>query len=237
MPDFTDRDFPANPYPGARPEGSFVHLDQSGWRLKPNRDQPSGWGMKNSDLGAALEEMGAPSIQDRLPVLAYGSNANPSKITWLRNELGLAGPVVVIRARCKDIAAVWSAGKRARDGQRPAVLAALPGSVEHHTIWLATPEQRRVLDECEGRGQRYRLSWLRADIQLENGAQPTCVLAYTARPEALGKNVEEHSNRSPLLVAGELVPCSSVTQEAAVELTGSPAEGDGLDVVEVTGEP
>lgn len=237
MPDFKDKDFPADPYPGTRPEGSFVHRDQSGWWLHPDNDQPSGWRTENADLGVTLEKMGAPSIQDRLPVLAYGSNANPSKITWLRNELGLRGPVIVIRARCNDIAAVWSAGKRARDGQRPAVLAALPGSVEYHTIWLATPAQRRVLDECEGRGQRYRLSWLYANIELDNGSRPTRVLAYTARPEALGKDVEEHSNRSPLLVGGELVPCSSVTQEAAVELRGSPADGDGLDVVEVPGEP
>ncbi|MFD0490074.1 hypothetical protein ACFQ0O_26980 [Saccharopolyspora spinosporotrichia] len=43
-------------------------------------------------------------------MLAYGSNVNPSKISWLRDRLGLRGPVVVIGARCHGIVAVWSAG-------------------------------------------------------------------------------------------------------------------------------
>ncbi|MFB9924805.1 gamma-glutamylcyclotransferase, partial [Amycolatopsis halotolerans] len=32
-----------------------------------------------------------PGWRSRTPVLAYGSNACPSKITWLRTELGLTG--------------------------------------------------------------------------------------------------------------------------------------------------
>lgn len=235
-PDFVDSDFPANPYPGTRPGSSFVHHNQSGWRLKPNKAEPSGWELGGVDLDSQLAQVGATPMRSRFPVLAYGSNANPSKITWLREELGLRGPVVVIQARCADIAAVWSAGKRARDSQRPAVLASLPGAIESHTLWFATPEQRRVLDECEGRGERYRLSWLKADIRLGNGVRPSWVLAYTARPEALGEDVGEHFNRSPLLVGGQLVPCAEVGQEDAANLRGVPAGDDGLDVVEVDGE-
>ncbi|GAA3586226.1 hypothetical protein GCM10022222_83570 [Amycolatopsis ultiminotia] len=107
-----------------------------------------------------------PGWRERVPVLAYGSNACPSKITWLRTQLGLTGPVVAVRVRCTGLVAVWAAGLRARDGQRPATLTALPGVVEHHFVWFATEEQRAILDVCEGRGNRYHLARLdNADIR------------------------------------------------------------------------
>ena len=93
----------------------------------------------------------------RVPVLAFGSNRCPGKLTWLREHLGLAGPVVVLRARVEGLAAVWAAGLRARDGARPATLALVPGAVETHAVWMATPDQVAVLDRCEGRGERYDL--------------------------------------------------------------------------------
>ena len=63
-------------------------------------------------LDAWLRGRGAPPLAGRLPVLAYGSNRCPSKITWLRRALGLgADPVVVLRARTAGVAAVWAAGR------------------------------------------------------------------------------------------------------------------------------
>ena len=161
-------------------------------------------------------------------MLAYGSNACPSKITWLREELGLDGPVVVLTARCTGLSAVWASGVRARDGQRPAVLVSAPGVVEHHAVWLATAAQRRVLDACEGRGERYRLVRLHGAerVELETG-RAADVLAYGALGEI----------RRPLLVDGRLVPCSALGQQEARDLTGAPAESDGLTCTEITGEP
>ena len=69
--------------------------------------------------------------------------------------------MVVLRARTTGVAAVWAAGLRYRDGQRPAVLVAAPGVREEHAVWLATPEQIAVLDRCEGRDDRFRLARLR----------------------------------------------------------------------------
>ncbi|GLY69221.1 gamma-glutamylcyclotransferase [Amycolatopsis taiwanensis] len=134
---FTDEDFPADPYPGVRPDRSFLHRDGRGYELPDPL-----------------------AVDGRIPVLAYGSNACPSKITWLRENLGLRGDVIVLRARCTGIAAVWASGVRLRDGQRTATLAAMPGVVETHAVWLATPEQLAVLDVCEGRGKRYHLARL-----------------------------------------------------------------------------
>ncbi|QWF81778.1 gamma-glutamylcyclotransferase family protein [Amycolatopsis sp. CA-230715] len=152
-------------------------------------------------------------------MLAYGSNACPSKITWLRRELGLTGAVTVLRATCHGLAAVWAAGLRKRDGQRPATLAAMPGVTEVHAIWLATPEQLAVLDVCEGRGDRYHLAKLHSgQIVLDDGSAVE-VLAY----------VGASAQRMPLLVDGSPVRTSDVPQHAAVALLGEPAESDGLD--------
>lgn len=232
---FGDAEYPEFPYPGARPDCSFVHIDGVGYPVLPDAVASSGWrvvtnGNEVSYLDTWLERQAAAPLEHRYPVLAYGSNACPQKITWLRTELGLTGPAVVMRARCIGLAAVWSAGYRPRDGQRPAVLAAEPGVVEQHMVWFVTPEQRRVLDRCEGRGSRYRLVRLREpsdDIRLDNGLMPHGVLAYSAAGHDM----------APLLVGGRPVRCSQLDQKAAANLTGTPATSDGIACTEITGEP
>ncbi|MEB3372218.1 gamma-glutamylcyclotransferase [Saccharopolyspora mangrovi] len=225
---FRDAEFPADPYPGARPGHSYLHLDGQGWRLWPDVSSPSGWRVGSGCLDALLTGLGAEPLAARWPVLAYGSNVCPSKITWLREELGLGGPVVVLSATCTGLSAVWASGVRARDGQRPAVLVSAPGVVEHHAVWLATAEQRRVLDACEGRGERYRLVRLHGPerVELETG-RTAHVLAYGALGEI----------RRPLLVDGRWVPCNTLGQHEARELTGIPATSDGLTCTEIVGEP
>lgn len=81
---FLDEQYPARPYPGARPPCSFVHLDGLGYPLD---------GLPVDDWLADdwLAGHGAPPVAGRIPVLAYGSNACPSKITWLRSAHGLTG--------------------------------------------------------------------------------------------------------------------------------------------------
>ncbi|WP_236796647.1 gamma-glutamylcyclotransferase [Amycolatopsis sp. GM8] len=157
----------------------------------------------------------------RIPVLAYGSNACPSKITWLRENLGLTDDVFVLRARCTDMAAVWAAGFRARDGQRSATLAAYPGVVETHAVWLATPEQLAVLDVCEGRGDRYHLARLENGVTLADGTALPEVFAYVGASPA----------RMPLLVNGAPVRTTDVPQGKARLLNGVPAPSHGLDTV------
>ncbi|QRP46822.1 gamma-glutamylcyclotransferase [Amycolatopsis sp. FDAARGOS 1241] len=158
-----------------------------------------------------------PGWRERLPVLAYGSNACPSKITWLRGALGLAGPVVAVRARCTGLAAVWASGLRKVDDQRPATLTALPGA-EDHFVWFVTPEQRAVLDVCEGRGTRYHLARLDAAVHLEDGTAVPGVHAYVGASPI----------RYPLLVDGQAVRVADVAQAEAALLLGTPASTHGL---------
>lgn len=224
-----DSDYPADPYPGAVPDCSFVHLDERSHPLRPDRAAPSGWRVDGDDLDEWLATHDAAPLAGRVPLLTYGSNRCPSKITWLRRELGLTGPVVMLRATTRDVAAVWAAGFRTRDGQRPAVLAAAPGTVEEHGIWFATPEQIEVLDRCEGRDDRYRLARPPITVRTEDGGlveRPWCYLALGAI-------------RQPLLTGADEMPvrCADVAQHDAVGLVGRPATDDGLNAETVQGAP
>lgn len=222
-----DAEFPADPYPGGVPPCSFVHLDAMSHRLDPDPRARSGWVVDGLDLDGWLAGHGAPPAAARIPVLAYGSNRCPSKITWMRAEMGLDGPVVVLRARTTGVTAVWAHGVRARDGQRPAVLAAAPGVVEDHAVWLATPAQVAVLDRVEGRGERFRLTRLRTGtMTLQDGAridQPWC---YVGHGEI----------RRPLRLDGRPVRCLDVPQAGALCLIGEPG-ADGLDAPTEHGTP
>jgi gamma-glutamylcyclotransferase (GGCT)/AIG2-like uncharacterized protein YtfP len=227
---FGDEEYPAAPYPGARPDVSFAHLDGVGAPLRPDRHSPSGWRVDHSgqDLDEWLNANDALPMSKRVPVLAYGSNACPSKITWLRESLGLAGPVVMLRARCEGLAAVWAAGLRVVDDQRPATLMADKNVVEEHAVWMADPAQVRVLDVCEGRGRRYRLARVRSGrVVLDDGAVVDRVLAYTAADRV----------RRPILVRGKPVRCADMDQADAQGLVGKRAGSDGLKASTVDGEP
>jgi gamma-glutamylcyclotransferase (GGCT)/AIG2-like uncharacterized protein YtfP len=232
---YHDADYPELPYPGRIPGNSFVHLGGVGLRLRPDPGAYAGWRVDHAsdsapdqDLDEWLADRGAPPLAARVPVLCYGANRCPSKITWLRERLGLTGPVVVLAAVTDGVSAVWAAGLRVRDDERPSVLAGAPGVVERHAVCLATLDQVEVLDRCEGRDSRYRLARLRTGrVRTEDGAlveRPWCYLA--AGPA-----------RAPLLVDGEPVRCAELPQRAARALTGVPADSDGLAAEEVSGKP
>jgi hypothetical protein len=209
------------PYPGTRPDFSFVELDGACLRIDTAGDR---WTVGGRPLDDWLGEHEAPLRHERVPLLAYGSNACPGKIEWLRAEFGLPGPVVVLRARFRGLAAVWAAGRRVVDDQRPATLCAAPFVVERHAVWLATQGQLEVLDRCEGRGVRYRLAAVHTGrVDLDDGSVLVDPLAYVGLA----------APRLPLLVDGRPVRCVGTSQAQAMSLTGVPAAGDGLDVTEI----
>lgn len=226
---FAATDYPAEPYPGARPGHSYVQDGDEVLPLLAERSHASGWQVAgNDDLDDWLRTRGFAGLDARLPILAYGSNACPSKISWMRTELGLPGPVVALRADCGDVSAVWATGLRDRDGQRPATLAAATGVREQHFVWLADSAQLPALDACEARGERYHLAWLRSgQVLLDGGAVLGEVLTYVAASPV----------RQPLLVHGGMVRCAELPQQEARRLRGVAADRNGLDVSVVDGQP
>ncbi|GAA4694873.1 hypothetical protein GCM10023215_35680 [Pseudonocardia yuanmonensis] len=232
-PDFPDAAYPAAPYPGVVPHRSFVHVEGGGLTLAADPSARSSWRVgaleRGTDLDAWLAARDAPPMAGRVPLLTYGSNRNPAKIGWLRRELGLAGPVVVLRARTTGLTAVWAHGLRVVDDQRPAVLAAAPGLVEEHSVWFATPAQVAVLDRCEGRSSgRYRLARVHTgEVRTEDGTLLDDVLAYVGLAGI----------RRPLLVDGEPVRCADLPQTAARVLRGERAPSDGLEATTLVGAP
>ncbi|MFC5064283.1 gamma-glutamylcyclotransferase family protein [Actinomycetospora atypica] len=210
------------------PDYSFVHDDAATRRLLPDEEAGGGWRVDGFSIDAWLARRGAVPLAGRVPVLAYGSNACPSKITWLRTELGLPDPVVALRVAVRGVAAVWAAGRRARDDARPATLSVSTAAMltldvtigarttvpEQHHVWLATPEQVAVLDRCEGRGERYDLARLdAATVHDERGVRLDPVLGYWPAAPL----------RAPLLVDGAPVRLTDLGQAAARDLVGEPA--------------
>lgn len=207
--DLFDGDYPADPYPGARPDCSFVHRE-GGFSHRLRAAGRGDWRVGDQNLDDWLHQHGAPGLRARLPVLTYGSNACPSKISWLRYELGLTGPVPVLRCHTVGVAAVWCAGMRIHDTQIPAVLASAPGRQETHAVWLASREQLAVLDICEGRGERYELVHLEGDVEI-------CTADGTVVPRPL-TYVTHGAIRAPLVHNGRFVPISEVDQAGARHL-------------------
>ncbi|MBQ0924246.1 hypothetical protein [Saccharopolyspora endophytica] len=76
---FRDEEFPADPYPGARPAHSYLHLDGTGWRLTPDASLPSGRRVGTGCLDDFLTGAGgrAPSRRRSSPAADYVSAPQP----------------------------------------------------------------------------------------------------------------------------------------------------------------
>ncbi|GAA5111928.1 hypothetical protein [Haloechinothrix salitolerans] len=228
---FTDAEYPADPYPGRRAPTSFVHVDGVGYPLTATRTGYVVGGPAGdvappachaddavpADDGVALDvwlaERDAPPLAGRTPVLAYGSNACPSKLTWLRENLGFTGPAVALRAECVGYSAVWTTGVRDRDNQRTVTLMPMPDVphvIEEHVVLLATTDQLKVLDVCEaadlscwgepGRPDpRYRRELLPDDVVSVDGAASIDAPVLT---EPVHAYFGCHPTREPALVDG-----------------------------------
>jgi hypothetical protein len=168
--------FPALPYPGQRPDGSFVVQNGQVWGLDP---RGGGW--------VDRETADPVSLDGRSLVLAYGSNANPEKLSEK-----LDGTVLVLRCQVLDFAAVWSSARR-NEGSVVATIVADPGYVETQHVLAVTEHQLEQMDGWEGHPKYYeRQAFPDGSVLLESGAMPSEVLVYvgTAR------------KRPPLLVDG-----------------------------------
>ncbi len=151
-------------------------------------------------------------LEDRVPVLALGSNAAPSQLA--RKFPRLDAPIPVARAVLQDHAVVYSA-HFSKYGSLPASLTRLEGALAYVFVTWLTPTQLLRMHETEGVGDRYDYRETELPITVEEvGALPR-VGVYLGRA-------------GPLQVAGRPVriaevptircPLPALTQPAALRL-------------------
>lgn len=161
--------WPELPYPGPRPEcswrlvGDFVH-----------RVVPVGGGWSDTATGEDL------NLSDRVFILAYGSNANPVKLRGI--------DAVILQAEITDAQAVWSTGRRRRDGTVVSTIVKVAGHVEACPVLAVAPEDLSTVDGWEKPAYGRVHFW--GQCTLENGIAVTPEV-YIGGP-----------NRQPLVVDG-----------------------------------
>lgn len=141
-------------YPGERPDSSVLI---AGGRVLPLTPSPvgSGWavvdGVSASDLDDWLSLRGFPRLDERVAVLAYGSNANPQEV----EKFSRGEAVVSLAGTLFGAGAAYCSSTRT-DGQYPAGLALTdPSRGERHSLLLIDPDSQAALDRKEGAGRGF----------------------------------------------------------------------------------
>ena len=140
------------PYPGQRPDCS--------WRLAGDhvhRVVPAGRGWRDTHTGEEID------LGGRTFILAYGSNATPGKLDGM--------DAVMLRAEITDAQAVWSEGRRGRDGAVVATVTTVRGHVEACPVLAVHPGEVARVDGWEFPAYQRAEFWGRCI--LENGVDVT----------------------------------------------------------------
>jgi hypothetical protein len=161
--------FTAEPYryPGVRPDGSYAVGDGLVWGLDV---VDGGWVDRDTRQPVDLTE--------RSLVLAYGSNADPAKLSQ-----HLTGTVLVLRCQAGDHAAVWCNARRFFDSAVVCTIEPAAGRVESHHVLAVTPEQLDRMDRWEGHPDRYLRRAFDGPVLIETGDMADSVLVYEGTPE------------------------------------------------------
>lgn len=165
---------------------------------------PSDSGLLDGDRLLPLDRL---VHDDRVPVLAVGSNASPGQLRHKMDEFGIVSPIPMVRARVTGIEVGVSAHV-SRMGYVSASPFHAPCRVrELFVIWL-DPEQLAVIDASEGvpvPGGNYDRAWLPAPdvrIGLADGSTLPGAFAYVNRHGVLHDGAEAprtHPGQRPLL--------------------------------------
>ena len=160
------------PYPGERPECSWRLVGDSVHRVIPVGDSWS-----DATTGENLD------LNDRVFILAYGSNANPGKLRGI--------DAVMLQAKITNAQAVWCRKRRRRDRSVVSTLVEIPGHTEACPVLAVKLDSLRMVDEWEMPAYQRIGFWGRCT--LENG------IAIAPQVYVGGQN------RPPLLIDGDYV--------------------------------
>jgi hypothetical protein len=181
----TEYNLPSDPveaaleYPGPRPEGSYITDGEAVVEL-PNTFREF---QKAADT--QLAAAGLPLIAERIPVLAYGSNANPAQLKQKLSKFETNDPTAMqtvpnCAVLLPNTMAVWH-GQPGQVGSYFAELYTGPeaeGTALQTHVGFLTLEQLGALDASEG--ETYTRIEMPAKIGLAAEDKVTNILAYTA---------------------------------------------------------
>ncbi len=146
-------------YPGKRPDRSFCVIDDFVMPMQPL--------FKNSELTVVVtdqaglprnfddiaEERGVAKLSERIPIVGFGSNANPSQLVHKYRLAECEGDKTVIptlKGTIKDVAAAYVARPSMLGGYIPADLIHAPGSQTDVFVNLLSQQQLDLMMRSEG---------------------------------------------------------------------------------------
>lgn len=180
-------------YPGRLPKRSYVYSENGLFVLSEQTPL--------EDAAATLQRLNSTPLDDRIPVLAYGSNANPVQIAKKMAGLDADRTVPLLLGEVAELTPVY-AGHIATYGAIPATLDLATG--EHNRIFLAF----------------FTLPQLEVTITSEHGNYALCgsrhaqiYLPGLDRPLPFYTFV---SHKGVLVLNGEPVPLKSLNEEEVV---------------------
>ena len=148
-------------YPFDPPRHGFVFVAGQGLRIVADGKAPLGDALVELDgermeTAEALRRLGAPSggEEKRTPVVGYGSNASPKRLTEKFGD-GPDQVIPVVRCVLHDHDVVY-ASHIATYGSIPAGLYRSPGTAAEVSVALLTDHQLEVMHESEGENYAFR---------------------------------------------------------------------------------
>ncbi|MEG3628262.1 hypothetical protein [Streptomyces poriticola] len=205
----------AAPHTRAGPAGTGRSLHSLGLADAPREHPllyPGAWPAESGLLaGERMLPLDRLVHEDRVPVLAVGSNACPAQLRHKMAEYGIGSPVPMVRARVTGVDIGVSAHV-SRMGYVSASPVAAPGRVrELFVIWLDA-EQLAVIDASEGvpvPAGNYDRAWLPSPglrVELADGTGLRGAYAYVNRHGVLhdGTGLPRPHTEQRALLAGLL---------------------------------
>lgn len=190
-------------YPGQLPEGSFVYFESG--LLELSEQSPL------QDATATLHRLNSTPLDERIAVLAHGTNANPAQIAKKMANLDSDRTVPFLLGDVKELTPIY-AGHIAAYGAIPATLDAVAG--EQNKIFLAffTQPQLKAIVNSE-HGNYVLCSSGQAQIYLPGLDKPIPFYAFV-------------SHKGILVLNGEPVTLTSMTEGEVIHALLRKIEGE-----------
>ncbi|MGW2645953.1 hypothetical protein ACWC2T_13750 [Streptomyces sp. NPDC001393] len=172
---------------------------------------PADSGLLHGDRMFPLERL---VYDDRVPVLAVGSNACPGQLRQKMDEFGIDSPVPMVRSRVSGVDVGVSAHVSIRGYVSASPVKSPQALRELFVIWL----DRRQLEVIDASEPHFRRAWLPAPevrIELPDGSGLTGAFAYVNRHGVLldGTGAPRRHPGDQRALIGELLVASAALRE------------------------